>query len=411
MSHKPLRIAVRKFEPFERSMKQAWEAYAKATGCSLEVELVAMDLHELYNETIQQQGLKKGLWDIAHINTDWVCEAYTDNALCDLAPWLQANPPEDYPNGWSTSLLSMQRFDEQVVGLPFHDGPECLIYRKDLFEQEENKSAFYKQYKRELKVPQTWDEYVEVAQFFHRPMDKLYGSVMALYPDGHNAVFDFCLQLWSRGGNLVDALGKIRLNTREAETALQFYKALVSQSNCIHPNSFQYESVQAGGAFARGEAAMMINWFGFASVCEVEAEGLLKGKVDIAPVPAGNDGQGTSLNVYWLYTIGSGSKHTSIAYDFIRFAVSRELDKQLTLNGGIGCRMSTWKDPFVNKVIPYYAKLAALHERSHTLPRTRNWAAIATRIDQLIQEVLNGDEVIASLLERAQEDINILDNE
>src|SRR5690606_39848556 len=76
-------------------MKQAWEAYAKATGCSLEVELVAMDLHELYNETIQQQGLKKGVWDIAHINTDWVCEAYTDHALCDLAPWLQANPPEE----------------------------------------------------------------------------------------------------------------------------------------------------------------------------------------------------------------------------------------------------------------------------------------------------------------------------
>ncbi|MEH6306904.1 extracellular solute-binding protein [Olivibacter sp. CPCC 100613] len=411
MKNRTLRIAVRKFEPFEKAMKHAWEVFCKSMNCPITVELVAMDLHELYEETIRKQGLKKGIWDIAHINTDWICEAYEREALYDLTPWLEENPPEDYPKGWSPSLLAMQNFDHRIMGLPFHDGPECLIYRKDLFELEANKLAFYSQFRRELTVPQTWDEYVEVARFFHRPAEKLFGTVMGIYADGHNAVFDFCLQLWSRQGNLVDEDGRIQLNTSEAKDALHFYKTLVKQSGCIHPNSFQYESVQAGEAFARGEAAMMVNWFGFATVCEVEEASKLKGKIDIAPVPAGNNGQGTSLNVYWLYTVGSGSQHASLAYDFIRFAMSKEMDKQLTLTGGIGCRLSTWNDPLINHLIPYYHKLEKLHERSHTLPRKKNWATIATRIDQLIQDVLAEKGTITELLMQAQVDINQLDNE
>ena len=43
----------------------------------------------------------------------------------------------------------------KIYGLPFHDGPECLIYRKDLFENENEKLAFKKVYGRELAPPRT----------------------------------------------------------------------------------------------------------------------------------------------------------------------------------------------------------------------------------------------------------------
>ena len=406
-----LRIAIRKFEPFEKAMKQAWDAYCESSGCDLAVELIAMDLHDLYEATITKEGLKKGDWDIAHMNTDWVYEAYTQGGLSNLQPYLEKNPPVDYPHGWSKALLRLQQFEEEVVGLPFHDGPECLVYRKDLFEASENRERFLTQYGRPLSVPQTWNEFLEVARFFHQPAKNLFGVVVGIYPDGHNAVFDFCLQLWSRGGKLVKTNGDLNIDSQEALEALAFYKAFVHNKALMHPNSFIYESVQAGAAFARGEAAMMINWFGFAAVCEVLEESLMKGRVDVAPIPKGAAGSLASLNVYWLYTLGAGSRHKAMAYDFIRFAVSPIQDKKLTMAGGIGCRLSTWKDEEINRLIPYYHKLEALHQLSNTLPQNKNWASIAARIDELIQQVLHTNKDIQTLLKEAQAAIRRLEKQ
>src|SRR5690606_7860966 len=110
-----------------------------------------------------------------------------------------------------------------------------------------------------------------------RPEQNLYGSVFASKPDGHNTVFDFCLQLWSRGGSLTDEGGNIQVNSPQAAEGLDFYRKLLGDKYAVHPESPNYESVKTGAAFARGEAAMMVNWFGFASVCEVSGDSQVKG--------------------------------------------------------------------------------------------------------------------------------------
>src|SRR5690606_31597922 len=120
-------------------------------------------------------------------------------------------PPEDYPQGWPYSLLELQRCGERILGLPFHDGPECLIYRKDLFGDPVFRRDYRQRFAAELRPPRTWEEFRRVARYFHRPEEGLYGAVLAGYPDGHNAVFDFCLQVWSRGGSLLDNGGAVNI--------------------------------------------------------------------------------------------------------------------------------------------------------------------------------------------------------
>ncbi len=403
------RIAVRKFGPFESAMQKIWDSYCLYSGCRLKVELVPLDLHELHESTLVNEGLKNGDWDIAHLNTDWLYEGYVNGALENLVPYIDQYPPAKYPNGWSPSLLASQQFGEQVVGLPFHDGPECLIYRKDLFEDPLEQERYLAKYGRVLAVPQTWDDFKQIAQFFNRPEQNLFGSVFACYPDGHNTVFDFCLQLWSRGGTLVDGTGKIKVNTAQAIEALRFYKEMLNDRNAVHPGSVDFDSVRAGAAFARGEVAMMINWFGFASVCEVDQASAVKGKVEVSLLPAAPGCRAASLNVYWLYTIGSGSKHKAMAYDFIRFAVNEANDKLLTMEGGIGCRISTWKDQEVNQVVPYYHKLEQLHESAQTLPQKSNWASIASLIDEMVLTTLNTGKSVAEIVSEAQYRIELID--
>ena len=404
-----LRIAVRKFGPFEATMDKLWTRYCALSGCRLQAEFIAMDLHELHESTLVNGGLKNGSWDIAHLNTDWLLEGYEGAALEDLKPYIDQNPPEGFPAGWSQSLLDLQQFDAQTMALPFHDGPECLIYRKDLFEDAKEQNDYFKRYGSMLRPPVSWLEFVQIAHFFHRPEQNLYGSVFAGYPDGHNTVFDFCLQLWSRGGKLTDQQGRISVDSPEARAAVDFYRQILKDEKAVHLSSADYDSVQAGAAFARGEVAMMINWFGFASVCEVDAASMVKGKVGIEVLPVDEGHLPASLNVYWLYTIGSGSQHKQIAYDFIRFAVSEKNDKLLTLEGGIGCRISTWKDEEVNQIIPYYHQLEQLHKGAQSLPQKNNWSDIAAIIDQMVLDAIHSEIPTADLLGRAQAQIMLID--
>ncbi|MGC6432216.1 MAG: ABC transporter substrate-binding protein [Jejuia sp.] len=405
-----LRIAVRKFDVFESGINKIWNKFCQETGCKLELEAIALDLHPLYDTILKEKGLKNGQWDISLINTDWITEAYESSSIEDLTPFIDNNSPEDFPNGWSRSLLYKQEFDSKTVALPFHDGPECLIYRKDLFESIEEGVEYYGKYGKLLEIPKTWDDLMQVAEFFNRPEQNLYGTTFAAYPDGHNTVFDFCLQLWTHGGDLFDENKNIKLNSEAAIEGMTFYRKALKNSNAIHPDSRNFDSVKSGMAFANGNLAMMVNWFGFASMCEFLEDSKVKGKVDIANVPAGPTGEGSSLNAYWMYVIGSGSKHKDLAYDFIRFAVNTENDKLLTLEGAIGCRKSTWQDTDVNKEVPYYHKLEELHKNTKSLPRKSNWSEIADVIDQLVLEVINTSEAIESILNRAQKEINRIEN-
>jgi multiple sugar transport system substrate-binding protein len=240
-----------------------------------------------------------------------------------------------------------------------------------------------------------------VARFFTRREQGLYGTVFAGYPDGQNTVYDFCLQLWSRGGELFGTDGKILLDTQQAREALDYYRSIFHDAGAIHPGSATFDSVKAGMAFAAGEVAMMVNWFGFAAMSETIDESRVKGRTAIAAIPSDN-GRGISLNAYWIIGIPADSPHQDVAWKFLAHCASPEMDKLLTLEGGIGCRKSTWCDEKVNEVIPYYRLLEKLHENARDLPRMTNWSNLAETIDRMMLDVIQTDEPIAAITRRAQ---------
>jgi multiple sugar transport system substrate-binding protein len=412
------RIAIRKFGPFEAAIQERWESFCRATGCRLRLEAQAMDLAELHETLFAKRGLQQGAWDVAFVVTDWLAEANSTGALADLAPGLQttpsggARPPgalartagelsesgvsEDrpnalgYPSAWPDSLLRHQRFGSAVLGLPYHDGPECLVYRKDLLAAAG------------AEPPRTWEEFHQLARRLTNPAENRWGTLFAAFPDGHNTVYDFCLQLWTRGGELFDAAGRLQLRTPAAEAALAFYRTMLADASAVHPQCRTFDSVQSGLAFARGEVAMMVNWFGFAALGETLPESKVKGVVGVAPLPAAPGYASASLNVYWLLGAAAGSPHPAEAAAFIRHCASAEGDKQLTLGGGVGCRRSTWGDPDVGRMIPFYPVLETLHAGARELPRLENWEQLAAVIDALVTGAANTSDPIPELLARAQ---------
>ena len=394
------RIAVRNFGPFESAIRKQWHAFEGRYRTGLELEAVPLDLHPLYDSLFANRGLIHGAWDVAFVNTDWLAEADYSGSLIDISPYLESAPPDGYPDAWSESLLRLQRFGTRILGLPYHDGPECLIYRKDLFEESAESERYAAEFGEPLGVPQTWEQFHRVARFFTRPESGLYGTTFAAFPDGHNTVYDFCLQLWTRGGELFDRTGSMQLNTPLALESLNYYRRLLNDAGATHPASRTFDSVRSGYAFAAGEIAMMINWFGFACMSETSAESNVRGRIGVAQIPASS--QSVSLNVYWILGIASGTRHRDIAWQFLRHCAGPEMDKLTALEGAIGCRQSTWMDAEVNRTVPFYRALDHLHHVARELPRKRNWARLAEIIDQMVLDAINSEEPMATILERAQ---------
>lgn len=395
------RVAIRRFPPFADAIARQWAAFEAEHQTGLVLAAESLDLNPLVDALFTQGGLKNGDWDIAFVVTDWMADAVADGALRNIAPDMARLPVTDYPGGWTPALTQVQQFGEAIYGLPYHDGPECLVYRSDLFSDRVEQASFAQRYGYPLAVPRTWNAFADVAEFFTRPEDGLYGTVLAGFPDGHNTVYDFCLQLWSRGGELVDSTGSPTLDTPEAADALDYYRFLVRSRAHTPPCPDEIDSVKSGELFASGAVAMMVNWFGFAAVCE-QPGCPVKGKTAVTTLPCAPGAEPASLIVYWLLAVGAGSPHAETSYDFARHCATPAMDKLTTLAGGIGCRLSTWSDPEVNALIPFYAELPRLYSGARTLPRSREFPALSHIIDAAVQEAMQRDTPTADILRRAQ---------
>ena len=399
-----LRIAIRNYADFENALTEETHLF-ESTHPGTKVELISIGIHELYKSAITDGGLHDGRYDLALLVTDWLAEAHAAGALEDLHTWQHRIPIHEWPQGWPRSLVQPLIFGDHLTSLPWHDGPECLVYRTDLFEDPTNRAAFRAQFFRNLAPPTTWEEFEQTARFFTDPATGRYGTVFAAFPDGHNTLYDFALQLWSRGAELTDSNGRPLLTSPVVLSAIDYYRRVVRDPALCHPKSPQLDSTQSGDVFLAGEVAMMVNWFGFAARSGREGSPLA-GKVAIAPIPTGHGTNPVSLSVFWALAMGRGSRCKELAWQFLRFVASPERDLGITRHGTVGVRLSTWRNPDLQARNPVYRQVENISLGARVLPSGPQMAAFAAIIDQVITRALTTDEASAAILEAAQREID-----
>ena len=393
-----IRVAVRKFDPFTNAIQRQFADFQLNRGTDAQLEIEALELNPLHERLFERGGLADGTFDLAFISTDWLAEAHARGLIRDLRPHLARAPITDFPTAWSPSLLGLQSFAGGFWGMPYHDGPQCLVYRKDLLAQAG------------IPVPATWEEFHAAARRLHAPEKGHYGTVLALYPDGHNGFYDFCIHVWTRGGEPFGPGALPAFQTPQAVAALDFMRALARDCDAMAPDATGLDSVKSGLLFCEGKVALMTNWFGFAALGESWEASRVRGLVDIAPVPAGSGpgGRSVSLNVFWVLALAAGSRQPEPVWEFLRHLATARMDKLTTLEGAIGVRRSTWADPEVNARVPYYHKLAVLHERARELPLHPRLAEISHVVDDLLGRAVASDVASSVLLAEAQQRVEAL---
>jgi multiple sugar transport system substrate-binding protein len=407
MSH--LKIVYRTFDGFERAFQQQAEAF-KAEHPDVTFDIQPLPPEALYEEMVAKQGLLKPDYDVFLCLTDWLPEVLKMGGLTCLDDYLRQDPPQDYPQGWSSSMHVLQTDAEgRVYALAYHDGPEMFMYRADLFENPAEQAAFADQYGYPLRVPETWSQFRDVARFFTRPAQGLYGAMIAGLNDGHNNVYDFFIHLWSRGGRLFDEHWRPTFNDAIGREALSYYVDLILTDKVCPPKTLEYDSVASGMAYAQGEAAMMWNWCGFSALAELPPSKIVgQNRVGLVPRGDGPNGRHMSLNIYWVLGIPQGSQNKDLAYAFLRHCASPEMDKVTALSGGTGVRLSTWRDPAIQEQFPYYKAIEAVHENVESPPRIPEYPAINEILNQMQHAVVTQAKTVPQALDEAAEQVALL---
>ncbi|WP_170323994.1 ABC transporter substrate-binding protein [Cryptosporangium phraense] len=371
-----LRLLGRTFDGFERAV----EAQASVPVAASWVELPSLE-----HAVLSSDALLDGSVDLALVVSDWLPALIEQGKVLDLAPRLAAAPPPDWPDGWSPSMRLLQTRGDRVYGVPYHDGPMMLLYRPDLFADAREQAGFAERVGYPLAPPASWEQFLDVARWFTRP--GLYGTVLAGQPDGHNDVYDFLLQLWSRGGELSSLAGPA------AVSGLEFLRRL-RRERLVDPASMEWDSVASGEHFAAGEAALMVNWAGYAAMCA-------PGAVACAPVP-----NGVSLNIYWVWVVAAGSAAPGPAYEFLKHLASPEMDVITSLSGATGVRLSTWRDPRVRALSPYYEVIEEVHRGVLSPPPVTDWPSVAGVLSSAIHDVMRERVDPAAALAAASAEID-----
>lgn len=379
-----LRFAGREFEGFQRAL--ARQAAAFPAGVELRAEWLSME--QLAKQAVGVGSALKT--DVALVVTDWLPQLIRDGALLPLDPFLEADPPADWPAGWSPSMRSLQTTaDGTCYALPYHDGPVMTLYRGDLFDDPTERSAFTGRFGYQLGPPQTWAQYLDIARHFTRPDDELWGTVLGGYPDGHNNVYDFLTHLWTRGGILIEDW-QPRFDSAEGVAALRFLHDLWHEQRVVDPRALAWDSVASGQAFADGRAAMTVNWAGFAALSAMPGSPTAR-RVRCARVPSGEGPRGrpVSLNVYWVMAIHADCRDPEAAWRFLRHLASPEMDRITSLEGATGTRLSTWRDPEIQAMAPYYEVLEDAHASVESPPALPEWPAINDVLNHMVDDVIN----------------------
>lgn len=182
-------------------------------------------------------------------------------------------------------------WNDQIYALPFDGDVTMLLYRQDLIEHPDERAAFEEAYGRELASPATWEEYLEVGEFFTRDAgDTLGDDVLerpfygcAEYGQRGFAYAWYINRFASRGGVYFDADMSPQIDTPEAIAELEDMKAAVD--TCAPPDVLNIGYDELRDLFINGDVFMVVQWSDVPKKAGDPAESNIPGLAGYSMVP------------------------------------------------------------------------------------------------------------------------------
>lgn len=281
--------------------------------------------------------------------------------------------------------LDIVSADEAIYAVPFRYDGSGIYYNVDML-AEYGYDAF----------PETWDEMVEMSKKMAED-----GKNAFAWPLGNqaNAVTRFVQQLYTYGGEVLDAEGKCTLNTDAAKKALHNIVDSINEGYAS-ASSMEIENTKMREMFGQGELAF--NFTGPFDVTTLKTDYPdLNFKTAVIP---GDGGMGVTTANGWCVTLSANSENKEAAAKFLQYITSPENQARLTDSFPASKTAMEYEQFSSEELKPFAEQL----ENSKPEPTYTRWAEMEPVIYTYMQSALSGDMSVEDACDAMTEDLDAL---
>ncbi len=371
--------------------KVAATQFQKDTGININVvpgPQSSTDRFAQYQRFFQGQST-----DVDVMMLDVIWPGQLASNLLDLTPKLGDASQQHYPN-----IVANDTVNGMLVAMPFFSDFGILYYRSDLL-QKYNISA----------PPTSWDDLGQQAMTImngEKGSNSTFGGFVFQGSAYEGLTCDALEWLASTGGGMIVENGQATVNNPQAVATLNMMKGWVGT---IAPRGVTtYQEEDARNVFQTGNAAFMRNW-PYAYALGAASDSPIKGKFDVAPLPASSGQQPVGCIGGWALAVSKYSKNPDASVEFVRYLTSPEFQTYRGVVGGYVPTIPTVAaDPNVQQAQPYLTKVGNVTRVARPSAQTgENYNQVSTIFFQGVNNVLNGQDA-GSVMSSAQNQINRL---
>lgn len=373
------------------ALQLAADSYtAKHPGVSFEI--LKLSGNDLFEKSVIDMKTGTGTYDIILIDD-------TNITLFQQAGWLtnldKFGAEKDLDADIIEPAVRLGRWpyakDGKLEAVPLYGNVALFAYRKDLFEKYGNGNCT------------TWESLIENVKKITAQNPAVTGVVFRGVK-GNPIVTGFLPIFWAYGGNILDASGKVTMNTSESLAAMNCFLELAKYAP---KDVATYQSSQVRDALYSGSAAVAAEvWPGWIGDLENPAKSAVVGKVAVVKSP-GEKVQTTSMLGVWLAGIPEESRNKKAAYDFMKYLLSKEIQEQVSDKAGVPpVRKSVFEESSQTAKYPWYPAQKDALEHGVARPRSANWKQMEDALGNVLQRALIGELTASQAVNQAQADLS-----
>ncbi|MBS4208878.1 extracellular solute-binding protein [Bacillus sp. FJAT-50079] len=376
------------------AIKQLIPKFEEETG--IKVKWNEFDYNTLYERIYNDLRNSGGSYDVIFADDPWM-PMFAGGGFLTPLDELGYTPDEDFAKMsrevamWpapSGPRLPGEDADAEsrYYGVPQVGNVQLFFYRKDILGE----------------APETWEE-LEAAIQENKDVIK-YGFVPR-GAKGNAIATNFNAFLWSHGADFFDENWNVILDSPEAIKALERY---VNFKETAPDGIANYNADEVGRAMATGEALSAIVWPSWGETMENPEKSEVAGKIGYSLVPKAEGEDHAPMIGNWIFGIPKASKQKEDALKFIEWASSKEIQVEMTKEGGIPTRTSVLTDSDLLQEYPYLEAVSIGLENANFRPRTPLYSQIEELYGTYLNQALIGDISPEEALKKAATEISEL---
>ena len=279
----------------------------------------------------------------------------------DFAPFL-SEIPEAFTQGlaWEdihpTYRERLMVWDGRHISVTIDGDVHTGYYRKDLFGDSEEQSAFREKYGYDLAPPESWEQYYDIAEFFTRPEANLYGTAEAFKRGGQQ--FWFFFSHAASYTNHPDNPGSMFFDPETMDAQVNnpgWVRGLEDYIRSVQyapPGALNFDSGDIRTTFASGQVAMNFDWGDTGTIGADPAQSQVAGHVGFFVLPGSKEIWNHKTEQWdtfdevihspfmayggWVASVPATTQNLECAWDYVMWYTSIENSGKDVVTGGTG---------------------------------------------------------------------------